>query len=63
VQASTTSTSSTSTDHDLPDEATFHAAADEELHDLVDVLEVWVDEVIDSDEADVEYSVSFSLCS
>ena len=39
------------------DEAAFHAAADETLHDLVDALETWVDCEVEGDEADVEYSV------
>lgn len=55
--SSSTSTSSNEENHHL-DEATFHAAADETLHDLVDVLESWVDEEVENDEADVEYSVS-----
>lgn len=40
------------------DEAAFHAAADETLHELVDALESWVDCEVEGDEADVEYSVS-----
>lgn len=54
-----TSTSSTDeTAHHL-DEGAFHAAVDETLHDLVDILEAWVDGEVESDEADVEYSVRF----
>ena len=67
--APTSSTSSTSTgaeeenaNHHL-DEAAFHAAADETLHDLVDALESWVDCEVEGDEADVEYSVRHFLIS
>ena len=63
--STSSSTSSTgaeeeTADHHL-DEASFHAAADDTLHDLVDALESWVDCEVEGDEADVEYSVRLFL--
>ena len=43
------------------DEASFHAAADDTLHGLVDALESWIDCEVEGDEADVEYSVRLLL--